>query len=117
MEREELGNVILTRRKELNLTQEQLADLLKKEQKQNIGKIEKGQLNISYDRLTKILTALNLKLSISKYSPQTPITTPTSNQKPNPVDQPRPQTQKPLKPAIPTKFNLAQEMEKLREKK
>lgn len=57
-----LGNKIRSRRKELNLSQEKLAfacDL----DRTYIGSVERGERNISFLNMTKILNSLNWNLS------------------------------------------------------
>lgn len=57
-----LGNKIRSRRKELNLSQEKLAfacDL----DRTYIGSVERGERNISFLNMTKILNSLNWSLS------------------------------------------------------
>lgn len=57
-----LGNKIRSRRKELNLSQEKLAFACNMD-RTYIGSVERGERNISFLNMTKILNSLNWNLS------------------------------------------------------
>lgn len=62
-----LGAAIRARRKELELSQEALADLAEID-RSHMGKIERGERNVSVLNVVRIAHALNIKLSALIYS-------------------------------------------------
>jgi transcriptional regulator with XRE-family HTH domain len=61
-----LGAAIRARRKELELSQEALADLAEID-RSHMGKIERGERNVSMLNVIRIAHALNIKLSALAY--------------------------------------------------
>jgi len=59
----DIGNKIKSRREVLNITQQNLADLVKIS-RQNLSKIENGESNVSIQTLLDICNKLNLELNI-----------------------------------------------------
>ncbi|WP_042379563.1 helix-turn-helix domain-containing protein [Corynebacterium resistens] len=65
----ELGDVVRGRRRELNLTQEELADLAQVAER-TIRAIESGKRTVRLDKAVQVLGAIGLELTVQVHVPE-----------------------------------------------
>lgn len=65
----DLGEVVRGRRRELNLTQEELADLAQVAER-TVRAIESGKRTVRLDKAVQVLSAIGLELTVQVHVPE-----------------------------------------------
>lgn len=65
----DLAAAVRTRRRELNLTQEELADLAQVAER-TVRAIEVGKQTVQLDKATQVLSAIGLELAVQVHVPE-----------------------------------------------